>query len=119
MPQVLLAKAARYPIGSTIVHRSGETIEVDAADMDKLREMGVVADPTPAEAPAPAAVEVESVAEGNLEPDATSGGDYPPLPKKTAPLSEWKEYARVNDIKLTGLTKKPEIVGYITKVVNA
>ena len=34
MPQVLLAKAARYPIGSTIVHRTGETIEVDAADMD-------------------------------------------------------------------------------------
>lgn len=74
MPQVLLAKAARYPIGSTIVHRSGETIEADAADMDKLREMGVVADPTPAETPAPAAVEVESVAEETLEPDATSGG---------------------------------------------
>ena len=81
--------------------------------------MGVVADPTPAEPPSPAAVEVESVAEETLEPDATSGGGYPPLPKKTAPLSEWKDYARVNDIKLTGLTKKPEIVGFITKVVNA
>lgn len=119
MPQVLLAKATRYPLGSAIVHRSGSIIEVDAADLDQLREMGVVADPTHTEAPAPVAVEVEPVAEKTLEPDATSDGDYPPLPKKTAPLSEWKEYARVNDIKLTGLTKKPEIVGYITKVVNS
>ena len=119
MPQVLLAKATRYPLGSAIVHRSGSIIEVDAADLDQLREMGVVADPRHIEAPAPTPGDVEREPEEKPAPAAERSGDYPVLPKKTAPLSEWKEYARVNDIKLTGLTKKPEIVGFITKVVNA
>ena len=42
MKQVLLAKAVRYPFGSTVVHRSGETIEVEDADLDTLRDMGVL-----------------------------------------------------------------------------
>lgn len=119
MPQVLLAKAVRYPFGTSVVNRSGETIDVADVDMDKLREMGAIADPRHIEAPAPTPVDVEREAEEKPAPAAERRGDYPILPKKTALLSEWKEYARVNDIKLTGLTKKPEIVGFITKVVNA
>lgn len=117
MKQVLLAKAARYPLGSTVVHRSGEVIEVEDKDFDTLVELGVVA-VEPAESPAPEPVE-ES--ETSPEPETAltvSESGYPKLPKKTAPVAEWKEYARRNGIKLTGLTKRNEIMGFVTKTVN-
>ena len=114
MQQVRLAKAIRYPFGSAVVHRSDEVIDVDDADLETLRDMGVLADekqatPTvePVKKPAPEPVEEPA-------PDST----YPPLPAKTAPVAEWKEYARRNKIKLTGLTKRNEIMGFVTKTVN-
>lgn len=115
MQQVRLAKAIRYPLGSAVVHRSGEVIDVDDADLETLRDMGVIASEKPAtptvepvKKPAPEPVE---------EPSAPVSG-YPPLPAKTAPVAEWKEYARRNNIKLTGLTKRNEIMGFVTKTVN-
>lgn len=110
MKQVRLAKAARYPLGSAIVHRSGDVIDVEDNDVAKLRELGVLADE--AKVPADPAPGVEPVEE--TEP--ASG--YPELPKKTAPVAEWKEYARRNKIKLTGLTKRNEIMGFVTKTVR-
>ena len=116
MKQVLLAKAVRYPFGSTVVHRSGETIEVEDADLDTLRDMGVLADE---KRDAPAAPVESPTAEPSEpeEPSAPESG-FPPLPAKTAPVAEWKEYARRNKIKLTGLTKRNEIMGFVTKTVN-
>ena len=117
MKQVRLAKAARYPLNSTVVHRSGEVIDVEDKDFDALVELGVVAtEPTeplsskPAEEP-----EVSPVPE--IVSEVQESG-YPKLPKKTAPVAEWKEYARRNGIKLTGLTKRNEIMGFVTKTVN-
>lgn len=117
MKQVRLAKAARYPLNSTVVHRSGEVIEVEDKDFDALVELGVVAT-EPTELPAAEPVE-ESEAPPAPETDlAVSESGYPKLPKKTAPVAEWKEYARRNGIKLTGLTKRNEIMGFVTKTVN-
>lgn len=117
MKQVRLAKAARYPLGSTVVHRSGEVIEVEDKDFDALVSLGVVA----TETTGPSASETVEDSEEPGEPEAPSAPSttgYPALPKKTAPVAEWKEYARRNGIKLTGLTKRNEIMGFVTKTVN-
>ena len=117
MKQVRLAKAARYPLNSTVVHRSGEVIEVEDKDFDALVELGVVAI-EPSEPPVSETVE-ESEAPSAPETALTvPESGYPALPKKTAPVAEWKEYARRNGIKLTGLTKRNEIMGFVTKTVN-
>ena len=117
MKQVRLAKAARYPLNSTVVHRSGEVIEVEDKDFDALVELGVVVT-EPSEPPVSETVE-ESEAPSAPETALTvPESGYPALPKKTAPVAEWKEYARRNGIKLTGLTKRNEIMGFVTKTVN-
>lgn len=117
MKQVRLAKAARYPLGSTVVHRSGEVIEVEDKDFDALVTLGVVAT-EPTDSSVTEAVE-DSQAPANLEvPSAPPATGFPALPKKTAPVAEWKEYARRNGIKLTGLTKRNEVMGFVTKTVN-
>ena len=117
MKRVRLAKAARYPLGSTVVHRSGEVIEVEDKDFDALVELGVVAI-EPTESPAPEPVEESEAPSAPETVSAVPESDYPALPKKTAPVAEWKEYARRNGIKLTGLTKRNEIMGFVTKTVN-
>ena len=116
MKQVRLAKATRYPLGSAIVHRSGDVIDVEDNDVAKLRELGVLADE--AKAPAEPAPVVEPVEEPEPDTETEPAASYPALPKKTAPVAEWKEYARRNKIKLTGLTKRNEIMGFVTKTVN-
>lgn len=118
MPKVTLTKAARYPLGSSIVHRSGTVLDVDEADMNSLRELGVIAllgetKPEPVKEKAPSPEQDETPAQEQL----SSG--YPQLPKKTAPVAEWKEYARKNDIKLAGLSKRNEIIGFVTKMVTS
>ena len=116
MKQVRLAKATRYPLGSAIVHRSGDVIDVEDDDVAKLRELGVLADEAKAPAELAAASEPAEKPEPVAEVEPVSG--YPALPKKTAPVAEWKEYARRNKIKLTGLTKRNEIMGFVTKTVR-
>lgn len=121
MPQITLSKAAFYPLDSRVIHPSGTVLDVTEEDEAVLRSRGVVADdataapadsvepvPVPAPEPAPEA-----------ETTATTGvGKYPPLPAKTAPVARWREYAKDNGIKLTGLTKRNEIMGYIIKVAE-
>ena len=118
MPQIVLKKAAFYPLDSRVVHPSGTVLEVTEEEAEVLRERGVVADDEVVEEkPEPVAEEPEP--EPVEEPEATPAGGYPPLPKRTEPVARWKEYARTNGIKLTGLTRRNEIMGYIIKVVNA
>ncbi|OFK66581.1 hypothetical protein HMPREF2806_09525 [Corynebacterium sp. HMSC076G08] len=118
MPQIVLKKAAFYPLDSRVVHPSGTVLEVTEDEAAVLRERGVVADEVVEEKPEPEPVE-EPEPEPVEEPEATPTGGYPPLPKRTEPVARWKEYARTNGIKLTGLTRRNEIMGYIIKVVNA
>lgn len=117
MKQVRLAKATRYPLDSTVVHRSGEVIEVEDKDFDALVELGVVAT-EPTEPPVSEAVEEPEAPPVEETVSVVQESGYPALPKKTAPVAEWKEYARRNGIKLTGLTKRNEIMGFVTKTVN-
>lgn len=120
MPQIVLKKAAFYPLDSRVVHPSGTVLEVTEEDASVLRERGVVADDAPAQEPSkPVAEEPEPEPEPVEEPETSPSGAYPPLPKRTEPVARWKEYARTNGIKLTGLTRRNEIMGYIIKVVNA
>lgn len=116
MKQVRLAKATRYPLGSAVVHRTGDVIDVEDDDVAKLRELGVLADE--AKAPAEPAPVVEPAEETEPDTEAEPVSSYPELPKKTAPVAEWKEYARRNKIKLTGLTKRNEIMGFVIKTVR-
>ena len=118
MPQIVLKKAAFYPLDSRVVHPSGTVLEVTDEEEVVLRERGVVADDSPAQEPLKPTV-TESEPETVEEPTAAPSGAYPPLPKRTEPVARWKEYARTNGIKLTGLTRRNEIMGYINKVVNA
>lgn len=117
MKQVRLAKATRYPLNSTVVHRSGEVIDVEDKDFDALVELGVVAT-EPSEPPVSETVEESAEPPVEETVSVVPESDYPALPKKTAPVAEWKEYARRNGIKLTGLTKRNEIMGFVTKTVN-
>lgn len=115
MPKVTLAKAVRYPLGSSNVHRSGTILDVTEAEEKRLRELGVLAEA----AAAPAKVEDKKPKPEPVAAAPAAASGYPPLPKKTEPVAAWKEYARTNNIKLTGLTKRNEIIGYLTKVVAA
>lgn len=128
MVQVRLVKAVRYPFDTTVVHRSGEVLDVEDKDVDRLREMGVLAEETetvpeeatsaPEEATAPEDEDVDVDVEDAGSPAPERAAGYPALPDATAPVAEWKEYARVNDIKLTGLTKRAEIIGFVTKATE-
>lgn len=62
----------------------------------------------------------EAKPDPDLEPvaDVVEPSGYPPLPNKSAPVSEWEEYARRNEISLTNLRSRNEKIGYIQKVVS-
>lgn len=119
MPKVTLLKAARFPLGSRQVHPSGTVLDVSDADAKALLERSLIAEESePEPAPEPEAGKPEPEPEKEPEPGQVSTA-YGPLPAKTAPVAIWKEYARSNGIKLTGLTKRNEIMGFITKTVQA
>lgn len=128
MVEVTLAKAAFYPLDSRIVHRSGTVLEVSKRDAETLRKRGVLVEPEPepeeaeaveADAEAESGEDEAEEAEEEPEPEPVNTGDYPPLPDKTAAVGVWKQYAQENGIKLTGLSKRNEIMGYITKTVSS
>lgn len=118
MVKVVLARPVRYPFGFDNVYKMGTVLDVSEDDAERLREMGVVADdaltsPAPV-VPAPA---VEGGTEDEPAEQAT-GKKYPPLPKKTAGVNAWREYARDNEIDVRGLSEKSELMGHIIKVVT-
>ncbi|MGP5206432.1 hypothetical protein ACTXJY_00230 [Corynebacterium casei] len=95
-----------------------DSSDIDADLLSRLWELGAVEDADSKPAPTPSTAEVEpdipEVKEEKPEPKSSA---YPSLPRKSAPVSEWEEYARKNEIKLTGLKSRNEKIGYITKVV--
>lgn len=122
MPQVILVKAAKYPPGSSVVHRSGTVLDVTEEEAEALLARGQIN----AEVSSPGHLDDETDDDSSGEEEqplvegaVASGVGSMPLPKKAAPVSEWKEYARVNGIKLTGLTKRNEIIGFILKVAES
>lgn len=121
MPEVRIVKPFR-PSSSEPMRMPGDMVEVDESMLANLLRLGIVEDPDAAaevKEPAPAEEDPETAPEMEETPMESSSGGYPAPPEKTAPVAEFKEYARRNEIKLTGLTKRNEIVGYIYKVAGS
>lgn len=117
MAKVTLIGATPWPPPHGLMRHSGTVLDVSEDDAERLREMGVVADDAPASS-APAAPEPAVDEDTDDEPAEATGKKYPPLPKKTAGVNAWREYARDNDIDVRGLSEKSELMGHIIKVVT-
>jgi len=116
MAKVVLNQPVRYPFGFDNVHKMGAVLDVSEEDESKLREMGAVEDetPEPVETQADTPDPVDEPPEEAPEP----APKYGPLPKKTAGVNVWKEYARDNGIDIRGLSEKAEIMGHLMKVAS-
>ncbi|MGC2865993.1 hypothetical protein ACMG4H_14185 [Corynebacterium glutamicum] len=98
----------------------GSVLEVSEDDARKLADMGALRDQTAKVEP----VDTTGDDDGSqVAPDPVEevavGKKFPELPKKTQGVNVWKEYARLNEIDIRGLSEKPEIMGQVMKVVNA
>lgn len=117
MVKVVLRQPVRYPFGFDNVYRMGAVLDVSEDDAGRLREMGVVADDA-LTSPAPVVPTPTADGDAGEEPAEATGKKYPPLPKKTAGVNAWREYARDNEIDVRGLSEKSELMGHIIKVVT-
>lgn len=116
MREVVLTKSVRLAADRPIA-RAGQMVSVDDATYTRLEQLGVIA---PGDVVEPESDDHEQETTGEdqeLEPEVPA--PRVPLPEKTAPVAEWREYARLNGIKLTGLTKRNEIIGFVTKAAGA
>lgn len=120
MVKVILSRPVRYPFGFDSVKRMGSVLEVSEDDAHKLADMGALRDHTAKVEAVPATGDDDDsqVASGPVE-EVAVGKRFPELPKKTQGVNAWKEYARLNEIDIRGLSEKPEIMGQVMKVVNA
>lgn len=128
MTEVRLTKAFRVFPDRPLV-KPGTPVDVDEATYQRLVGLGLVDAPevTGGSDDAPPVgddEEASSTPDGEdapkEEPKTTSmpTAEYPPLPDRTATVAVWKEYARANGIKLTGLSKRAEIIGFVEKVAG-
>lgn len=120
MVKVILRQPVRYPFGFDNVYKLGTVLEVSEEDAERLREMGVVEedDPTPDTSGAETSAEDPDVEDAPAVEKPT-GKKYSPLPKKTAGVNVWREYARDNEIDVRGLSEKSELMGHVIKVVTS
>lgn len=131
--KVVLLKASPWPLPRGLMRPTGTVLEVTESEAAVLRERGLIADEEqeePAEVgelsedagdPNEHADEGEPEAQDSPEPPAPApagGKEYPALPKKSASVNVWREYARSNDIDIRGLSDAAEIKGHIMKVVG-
>lgn len=124
LKKITLIKAAQVPLGGPI-RPPGFTTEVDEDTFTVLLDRGVLAEePAPTVGPdLVGSPEVETDVLTNVGETPTvekpMGKKYPPLPKKTAGLNVWREYARDNEIDVRGLPEKSELMGHVIKVVTS
>lgn len=141
MPKVVLLGVTPWPLPRGLMRRTGTVLDVSDDEAQELFERGLIEleqepaddadsvgdadsddseEETGEQEPSEEDAEAdESEEEEAPAPAPQSGKKYPALPKKTAGPNVWKEYARVNDIDIRGLTAKQEIMGHIIKVVGA
>lgn len=107
------------------MHLPGSVVDsgdFDDAFFDKLIGLGIVEDSSAIASDADDEPEdgdnSESVDAVDEPVEKPKSSGYPKLPRKAAPVAEWEEYARRNEIKLTGLKTRNAKIGYITKVVS-
>lgn len=136
MPKVVLVRPGPWPIPHGLMRPTGTVLVVSDDEVQELVEAGMI-------------VAVEKVVDQSNDdgaqdddgddddlavekvvnqPDddgarddapAKSGKVYPELPKKTQGVNAWKEYARLNEIDIRGISEKAEIMGHVMKVVNS
>ena len=127
MPKIVLAGATPWPRPNGLMHRFGDVLDVSDAQAGELRELGLVLEDSKSgsgkseaeSATVDNAADTESSEPDRpVEPVAGTGKKYPALPKKSASVNVWREYARSNDIDIRGLSDAAEIKGHIMKVVG-
>lgn len=116
MREVRALKAFRAGKGAQLILQ-GQTVNVDDQFADMLISRGIA---TAVDADIGALgsddEDDEQSTDGD-ESDVDQKSDFAKLPAKSAPLGEWEEYARQNDISLTGLRNRNEKVAFIRKTV--
>lgn len=129
--KVVLLKASPWPLPRGLMRPTGTVLEVSESEAGELREHGLIVTEEQ-EDPADDSELAEDINEADepddvdsdapASPDETSapagGKKYPALPKKSASVNVWREYARSNDIDIRGLSDAAEIKGHIMKVVG-
>ena len=127
MPKIVLAGATPWPRPNGLMHRFGDVLDVSDEQAGELRDLGLVLEDSKSGS---GKSEAESATVDNtadtessepdmpVEPAAGTGKKYPALPKKSASVNVWREYARSNDIDIRGLSDAAEIKGHIMKVVG-
>ena len=127
MPKIVLAGATPWPRPNGLMHRFGDVLDVSDEQAGELRDLGLVLEDSKSGS---GKGEAESATVDNtgdtessepdrpVEPAAGTGKKYPALPKKSASVNVWREYARSNDIDIRGLSDAAEIKGHIMKVVG-
>ena len=127
MPKIVLAGATPWPRPNGLMHRFGDVLDVSDEQAGELRDLGLVLEDSKSGS---GKSEAESATVDNTadtessepdrpaEPAADTGKKYPALPKKSASVNVWREYARSNDIDIRGLSDAAEIKGHIMKVVG-
>lgn len=125
MREVRALKAFRAGKGAQLILQ-GQTVNVDDQFAELLISRGVVttvdagsdvldSDDEDVEAEQD---EDDEPSTDDEEPEVVQAAGYPKLPAKSAPLGEWEEYARQNDISLTGLRNRNEKMAFIRKVAT-
>lgn len=127
MPKIVLAGATPWPRPNGLMHRFGDVLDVSDEQAGELRDLGLVLEDSKSgsgKSEAESAT-VDNTADtessepdGPVEPAVNTGKKYPALPKKSASVNVWREYARSNDIDIRGLSDAAEIKGHIMKVVG-
>ena len=127
MPKIVLAGATPWPRPNGLMRRFGDVLDVSDEQAGELRDLGLVLEDSKSGS---GKSEAESATVDNtadtessepdrpVEPAAGTGKKYPALPKKSASVNVWREYARSNDIDIRGLSDAAEIKGHIMKVVG-
>lgn len=116
MREVRALKAFRAGKGAQLILQ-GQTVNVDDQFADMLISRGIAtAVDTDPDVLGSDDEDDEQSTDGD-EPDVDQKSDFAKLPAKSAPLGEWEEYARQNDISLTGLRNRNEKVAFIRKTV--
>ena len=116
MEKIILAKPTPWPLGYGLMRPTGTVLDVLGSEADELRARGLVAEPAPVADPVVPVGEATGLADEVPSKPRPSGKMFGPLPKKTASVNVWREYARENEIDVRGLSEKSELIGHITKV---
>lgn len=125
--KVVFKVAMPWPPPNGLMRPSGSAVEVtDDEIIIELRERDLIeyedqdspAEPDDVDDGDADSSDEDDEQDAPAEPASSTGKKYPELPKKSAGINHWREYARTNEIDIRGLSEAAEIKGHIMKVVG-